>query len=98
MKGGGAPYLDLANGNNDTPLSRACVLKLWDMAVTLVWGLKASTANLKRNLFHQLRLHMKLLRRKQPGIQGACQHLVSEVIGAIQQWEAGMGVSTIGIF
>jgi len=44
LKGGGAAYVNLASPATDTPLSRACVLKAWDMAVTLVWACRANAA------------------------------------------------------
>ena len=82
LKGGGSFYLNLANENNDTPLSRACVLRLWDMAATLVWGLRANTATLKRNLAQQLRLQLKLIHRRQPDVHLATAVLVQVSSGS----------------
>jgi len=66
--------------NPDSPLSRACTLKFWDIASTLVWACTLEIpVVLPRYLQKPLRLQMKLAEKKQPDVLFSCAVLAEEI-------------------
>jgi outer membrane biosynthesis protein TonB len=85
--GGGSSYVNLQSANFESPLSRACTLKSWEMACMLVWCFKANMNALNRMQQAQLRLQLKLLQRKQPDVIESCAVLVKEMRKIIEMWK-----------